>query len=205
MNIPTKENPFKVIVRGTPVSWNQTTAHKVAERRVKGKVIRYVDTYPSERGLAWKRKISSAIKLQLRKWEKENGKWDKEETKNGFWRVHIDYVLHTRATDPNNQWKTTLDGIIQSTLIHDDNNCKAEDGMVLYNPDDPMIIVKIWKDSQVGIWQNETHKELWMGKNCDKCKKTRCALKTSYLKGESKGIDLFNGYSCTGFIEKNYK
>lgn len=194
---------FRFVVKGTPLSWNATTKFKVAERREKGKIIRYVESYPSSEGIAYKRKIASAIRLRLREWEKKNGKWDKEATKNGVWIVRVDYVLHRRDADPSNVQKMLIDGIHQCNLIiKDDNNVLMEKGLLLYDSKNPCVVVTVYKSDQDGIWTSSTHKEKWTETNCSNCKRgKRCALYTQYTKGNLEGMSPFT-FECPGKTEK---
>lgn len=201
MNIPTKDKPFKFLLTGKPLSWNATNKFKVAERRQGKKIIRFVEAYPSPESIAYKRKVKITIKKILKEWEKENGKWDKEKTKEGVWILKINYFLHRRDGDATNYQKMIVDSVVQSGLLNDDNNIVLGEGILVYDPENPRLYVSLYKSEQDGVWPSEAHKNKWVKQNCSNCKKgKRCAQFTKFTKGTITGMD--EKWKCKSFIEK---
>lgn len=194
-------NPFNFTVQGSPLSWNATNKYKVKEKIVGKKKIHYVDSYPSPEGIKYKNKIAGSIRVAKKKWEAENGRWNKENTKEGVWVVRVNYVLHRRDIDPTNVQKMLIDGIVQAGLLNDDCNVVMEKGILVYCTENPRVYVSVYKSEQTGIWPTEAHKQKWISDNCADCKKgNRCAQFTKFNKGTFTGMN--EGWICGSKINK---
>ena len=99
-------------------------------------------------------------------------------------RVDTTFIFPRTNCDANNYFKVLLDVCTNAGVWVDDSRVKENVKKVMYNSKDPKIILDIYIDDQIGIFENQTD-YIEFREKCKNCKryKRNCSILNGALEG----------------------
>lgn len=130
------------------------------------------------------KEYKTAFKKYIKEQVKEQ-KWDFPVSKQQHFYVDCLFYFNRIDMDANNYFKCLLDAITETQLIWADDNvvCERVNG-IFYDKENPRIEIVIRPVEYIGIFKNETEKDVFLHK-CESCSrfKRNCSILNKAIEG----------------------
>lgn len=133
----------------------------------------------------------------------KNGNWDYEYTLENYIYMDTEIYFNRKGRDDNNVYKLLCDAL-EKIVYENDSRVLIRTQKILYNPDDPKVIVTFSPVEYKGIFDNEVHMNVFEA-NCMNCKryKRNCSILNKAKEGRIQ--EEIKDFVCSKFSQLDNK
>lgn len=106
----------------------------------------------------------------LMKREAEKCNWETPEN-NKYIKLSLIFYMNKHGKDPDNHIKLIQDSLQETGLVNNDSKIIPQVKRVFINKNDPKVKIKMEVLPWIGVFDNETKRDIFINLNCQKCKR----------------------------------